>query len=89
MAKKTEDLKIKQEELDALQGKVQNINQMQMQIGILETNKSLFLQRISELQQELQALDADIQKTYGDVTVDIKTGIITPKVEENASNKKN
>tara|TARA_R100000278_G_scaffold62713_2_gene50741 strand:- start:364 stop:627 length:264 start_codon:yes stop_codon:yes gene_type:complete len=87
MAKKTKDLKVTDAELKSLQTKVQIINQAQMQIGGLEVQKTNAVAVIQNTQQELSLIQAELEKKYGNVVVNIETGLLRDR--EDASNKKN
>lgn len=87
MAKKTKDLKVTDAELKSLQTKVQIINQAQMQIGGLEVQKTNAVAVIQNTQQELSLIQAELEKKYGNVVVNIETGLLRDR--EDAPNKKN
>ena len=56
MAKKTDDLKITDEELKLIQEQVQVINNLQMQIGGLEMQKQIAVLTVQKSQTQLQEL---------------------------------
>ena len=87
MAKKTKDIKVTDAELKSLQTKVQIINQAQMQIGGLEVQKTNAVAVIQNTQQELSLIQAELEKKYGNVVVNIETGLLRDR--EDAPNKKN
>ena len=88
MAKKTKDLKVTDTELKSLQTKVQNINQAQMQIGGLEVQKTNAVAVIQNTQQELAVIQAELEKKYGNVVVNIETGLLRQR-EDGSPDKKN
>mgnify|MGYP003329507861 CR=1 FL=1 len=73
--------KLSKEHLDILQGKVNVINQTQMQIGNLEFQKSTVVQKSKDLQADLQMFQQELEEKYGKVTIDIATGEYK-KIEE-------
>lgn len=87
MAKKTKDLKITKAELESVQGKVKNINNLQMQIGGLEIQKTVAIRTLSATQNELSVIQQELEKKYGKVSVNLETGLI--KEEVNETDKKN
>tara|TARA_R100000781_G_C4074472_1_gene125611 strand:+ start:168 stop:422 length:255 start_codon:yes stop_codon:yes gene_type:complete len=84
MAKK---LKITKDELTKLQVSVRNINQTQIQIGILEIQKSEAIDSIKMLKNNLVVLQKEMEDKYGSVNVNINDGTISDKDGE--SDKKN
>ena len=88
MAKKTKDLKVTDAELKSLQTKVKTINQVQMQIGGLEVQKTNAVAIIQSAQQELAVIQAELEKKYGNVVVNIENGLLR-KREDGSLDKKN
>lgn len=86
MAKKTKDLKITDEQLKGLQGLVNNVNQAQLAVGQLETQKAGMLAGIGNLQVQLKAMQDTLEEEYGKVSINIADGSI--KEIEDESNKK-
>ena len=80
--------KITDEQLKELQEVVGKLNQLQMQLGVLETQKHELLHATAEIQIDLQSTRKKLQEEYGNVTISVTDGIITEKEKENASNKK-
>ncbi len=66
--------KIKDEQLKELQELIGKINQGQIQIGQLETQKHSLLHQLSEIQQELQKFQETLEKEYGKVSINIQDG---------------
>ena len=87
MAKKTKDLKITKAELESVQTKVKSINTLQMQVGGLEIQKTVAIQRLNAVQNELSVVHQELEKKYGKVSVNLETGLI--KEELNETDKKN
>ena len=88
MAKKTNDLKITDEELKLVQEKVQQINNGQMQVGGLEMQKQLAVLSVQQMQAELIELQKVLEEKYGKVTVNLNDGTLK-EIEENGPSKKN
>ena len=66
--------KITDEQLKKLQEQVNTINQNQLQIGNLETQKHTLIHNGVELQNQLREIQDELEKEYGKVTVNISTG---------------
>ena len=66
--------KIKEEQLKELQGLINNINQGQIQIGQLETQKHTVLHQLAEIQQKLQKLQEKLEEEYGKISINIQDG---------------
>jgi hypothetical protein len=78
--------KITDEELKSVQEKVGQINNLQMQVGGLEVQKSLGIEQVKLVQVELSELQKELEEKYGKVTVNLQDGTIKP-IEENESDK--
>jgi allophanate hydrolase subunit 1 len=84
--KKVEDAKVKKitaEELEKLQGFVQGMNQVQLNIGGLEAQKMELLNQVAKIKEMLNEFQADLEKSYGKVSVSLVDGTIS----EDADNK--
>lgn len=66
--------KIKDEQLKQLQDQVNTINQNQLKIGSLETQKHTLIHNGVELQNQLRGIQDELEKEYGKVSVNISTG---------------
>jgi hypothetical protein len=73
---KNKDLKISKKELETIQSKVKAINSLQMNIGGLEVQKTQAIQMLNAAQAELGVIQGELEKKYGNVSVNIETGII-------------
>ena len=87
MAKKEEivDLKptsITEEQLKAIQELVSPINQIQMEMGRMATQKHALLHQITKLQESLQEEQTALEKQYGKVNINIQTGEISYPEDE-------
>ena len=84
--KKVEDAKVEKitaEELEKLQGFVQGLNQAQLNIGGLEAQKMELLNQVAQIKEMLNEFQADLEKSYGKVSVSLVDGTIS----EDADNK--
>jgi|TARA_R110000824_G_scaffold79945_2_gene201303 hypothetical protein len=77
---KVKDLRptsITKEQLQAIQQIVQPINNMQMELGRIETTKHAMLHQVIKLQESLQEENVALRKEYGEVNININDGTIT------------
>jgi ribonuclease HIII len=82
--------KIKDEQLEELQGKLKMIDGIRMQVGTLENQKFAYLNQMAAVQQELQTMQNDLQEEYGKVSINVTDGTITEiPEEEDEADKKN
>ena len=89
MTKKEEvvDLKrtnITEEQLKAIQEIVSPINQAQMELGRMATQKHMILHEITKLQESLKEEQVALEKEYGKVNINIQTGEISYPEDEQA-----
>ena len=89
MAKKEKvvDLKptsISEKQLKAIQELVSPINNMQMEVGRIESRKHMILHDVVELQEKLQEQQNALEKEYGKVNINIQNGEINYDVEANS-----
>jgi len=87
MNKKVE--KISEEHLTELQGYVNKINQAQLQLGGLESQKHNLLHAVVAMQTELTEFQNKLEGEYGKVSINIQDGTIAPLPEENVENESN
>ena len=80
--------KITDEELKSVQEKVNSINQLQMQVGGLEVQKTIGIENIKTVQGELGKLQNELEEKYGKVSVNLQDGTIKP-IEEDEANTEN
>ena len=78
--------KITDEQLKELQGIIGQINQAQLSVGQLETQKAGVMAGIGDLQMKLKGMQDSLEEEYGKVTVNIQDGTI--KDIEDAPDKK-
>jgi len=82
-------LSITDEELKELQGRVNIINQTQLKIGQLETEKHFLLHELAASQDELKKIQDKLEKEYGKVSVNIADGTYEPIKEEDEKQQAN
>jgi len=80
--------KVTEEELKSVQEKVNSINQLQMQVGGLEVQKTVGIEQIKTVQSELAKLQNELEEKYGKVSVNLQDGTIKP-IEEDETNTEN
>ena len=85
MNKKVE--KISEDHLKELQGHVNKINQAQLQLGGLESQKHSLLHAVVNMQTELTEFQNKLEEEYGKVSINIQDGTIKPIEDE--ANKEN
>ena len=69
--------KIKKEQLELLQTLVKQIQNGQMQIGQIETQKHLLLHQVADVQKTLKDTQDKLEEEYGKVSISIVDGTIT------------
>ena len=60
-----------------MQEAVSKQNQIQMQIGGLEGHKAELIIQLQGAVKDLSGLQADLEKEFGSVNIDLQTGIIS------------
>ena len=85
--KKATPTKLTKDELSNIQEKVNNINNLQMNVGGLELQKAIAIERVKEAQGALQVVQDSLEKKYGRVSVNINDGSLKEIKDE--VNKKN
>ena len=79
--------KITDEQLKKVQETINNINKLQMELGMLETRKHSILHALVGIQEDLASLQTDFEKEYGTSDINIQDGTIKYKDEQ--TDKKN
>jgi len=79
--------KVTDEELKSVQEKVALINQVQMQVGGLEVQKTMAVENLKARQQELQVIQTSLEEKYGKVSVNLQDGTISELPEDEADKK--
>jgi hypothetical protein len=75
--------KITKEQLEKLQNTAKSMDQMQLELGVLETRKHSILHMVANAQNLLKGLEDEFIKEYGTADVNIVDGTI--KYTENAN----
>ena len=70
------------DELKKLQELVNLIRQGEMQLGNLETKKHSLLHQIAGVQEQINLLQGEFEKTYGKVDINITDGAISYPQDE-------
>jgi len=73
--------KITDEQLKSIQEVVSSINRGQMELGSMEVKKHNLMHQINNIQEELGKLQAELEKEYGTVDINIQDGTINYDVE--------
>ena len=73
--------KITDEQLKNIQEVVSSINRGQMELGSMEVKKHNLMHQINNIQEELRKLQAELEKEYGTVDINIQDGTINYDVE--------
>ena len=79
--------KISEEELKLIQGKVQILNSLQMQIGGIEVQKTAAIDQLKAAQADMQKTQNELEEKYGKVSVNLTDGTIKEIPEEDEANK--
>ena len=84
MAKKKAPTKITDAELQEVQKYVGALQQIQKQIGGHEMAKQEMMDNVKALRANLQDVQAGLEKTYGNVSINLQDGTITPNDASNS-----
>tara|TARA_B100000212_G_scaffold53885_1_gene35434 strand:- start:2628 stop:2918 length:291 start_codon:yes stop_codon:yes gene_type:complete len=79
--------KISEEELKLIQGKVQILNNLQMQVGGIEIQKTAAIDQLKAAQADMQKTQNELEEKYGKVSVNLTDGTIKEIPEEDEANK--
>ena len=82
MAKKTDDLKITDKELELIQSKVKDIQAIEAQLGRADIAKMQMLEQVKVIQSELQATQKELEDKYGQVSINLQDGTISELPKE-------
>lgn len=75
-------LKLKEEELKAIQGAVSNVNQAKTILGDATNNAYKAQLQVIAMEEALGAEQKKLEDAYGSITVDLNTGEYEEVVEE-------
>ena len=79
--------KITDEQLNKVQGTINEMNKFQLEIGSIEAQKHKLLHHVAGLRDELTVLQAEFEKDYGTYDINITDGTINYP-ENGEANKK-
>tara|TARA_R100000541_G_scaffold42921_1_gene50173 strand:+ start:180 stop:461 length:282 start_codon:yes stop_codon:yes gene_type:complete len=77
---KVKDLRpanINKEQLDSIQGLIKQMNQMQLEIGRIETRKHMINHEYTKIQNLMLENQTVLKEEYGEVNINIEDGTIT------------
>ena len=74
--------KISEEQLKKVQETVNNINRLQIELGMLETRKHSMLHKVASIQEKLVLMQTEFEKEYGTSDINIQDGTINYKDEQ-------
>tara|TARA_R100001163_G_scaffold2508_6_gene3868 strand:+ start:1127 stop:1387 length:261 start_codon:yes stop_codon:yes gene_type:complete len=84
MTKKKEKVnKITDKELELVQDQQRNLNKVLGSIGVLEMQKSALVNRVNELEKEVEETKKDLEKAYGNINIDLSDGSFVFMEENN------
>ena len=85
MAKKTDDLKVTDEQLKKLQEIVAAMNGATTKVGQIETQKHAVLHDLTLMREDLLKFQAELEEQYGKVNVNIQDGTISEREDVEAN----
>jgi len=68
--------KITDEQLESVQKLINSINRGQLEVGAMELQKHENMHGVTLLRVELEEFQSEIEKEYGTIDIDIKSGTI-------------
>ncbi len=74
--------KITKEQLENVVKTNKELEDIVLEIGILETKKHGLLHKVSEVNKVLEEYKAELEKEYGKISIDLKTGEYIEITEE-------
>jgi len=77
--------KITNEELSTVQSIINDINRAQLEVGSIESKKHSILHHVSMLQEKLNEIQVEFEKTYGTADINIQDGTINHEQNEQAN----
>ena len=83
----TKPEKVKNDELNKIQNLISAANKAQADIGNIEIQKHNILHQIAAIQDRIVLFREEMNKAYGTDDVDIKTGVINYKKDEQTNKK--
>tara|TARA_R100000995_G_C3455478_1_gene110345 strand:- start:449 stop:709 length:261 start_codon:yes stop_codon:yes gene_type:complete len=84
MTKKKEKVnKITDKELELVQNQQRDLNKVLGSIGVLEMQKSSLVNKVNELEQEVEKTKKDLEQAYGNINIDLSDGSFVFMEENN------
>jgi vacuolar-type H+-ATPase subunit D/Vma8 len=84
MTKKKQKVnKITDKELELVQDQQRNLNKALGGIGVLEMQKSALVNRVNELEKEVEETKKELEQVYGNINIDLSDGSFTFMEQEN------
>jgi len=77
--------KITDQELQEIQAIISMMNQGKLEVGNIEARKHVLLHELDAVNQKLQAVQKNLEETYGTIDLDINTGEIKYPENEQAN----
>ncbi len=75
-------MKITEEQLKKVNDQQALLSDILNRIGLIETEKHSLLHKVAEVNQEIEDTKSELEKQYGKVSVDLKTGEYTEIKED-------
>ena len=69
--------KITKEQLDKVVSQQSELSKVLNDIGALEANKHSLLHKIADVNKDIEQTKAELEKEYGSINIDLKTGEYT------------
>ena len=79
--------KVTNEELNKIQSLINNANKAQVDVGGIELQKHNILHQVSIIQDQIILFRNELKKSYGTDDIDIQTGVINYKKNEQTDKK--
>ena len=79
--------KVTNDELNKIQNLISAANKAQADIGNIEIQKHNILHQIATIQDQIVLFREDMNKAYGTDDIDIKTGVVNYKKDEQTNKK--
>ena len=79
--------KVTNEELNKIQSLINNANKAQVDVGGIELQKQNILHQVSIIQDQIILFRNELKKSYGTDDIDIQTGVINYKKNEQTDKK--
>ena len=71
-------MKITEEQLEEINKNQGKLSEILTRIGLLETEKHSMLHRVSEVNKDIEDFKLELEKQYGAVTINLKSGEYEP-----------